>query len=639
MSHCRWGAFAARQRGHKDDQGWEWLLDALDSERIRSTLIQYPVSDVLDPLPDMLAEETNNKTDSSERGDDDSFLDDEMEEDDSRASRSNNSSNRERAASNLSSDEWRGSGEDNRYSPGFILPLILGALEEYMPTDLDARSESPKSVNEIQDNDRNNEDTEDNREKHRAFCYFSRRLCDKGVIALILASLSSRCPSIRKMACAILGLFIRAIHLPESQAIKSWHERPQLVMLLSAVQRGMAIRRAMQIQKAKDAHDFSPINTPMLPAVAAVFLAKSVMIISRPGDEMYGPINRYFLRLNDFHGAFQDCFTLPAFLSLYCNSSDDISRCKLERNWALLALKDGTVDEFCYRIICQSHIPELIMSSLDSSMGNPDCTAEVSLTIDVVSSLITAGGSGASNHMINRLGILSWLNGIINWRQISTVLPYVALKCKFLGLVTTTIQSYNAHSTTETPFYEMVPLSNTVIRICLENYSDELGKEQDVNDRSLLQSTCDALWEIYLACQKGFGDIIPRTVCGQTTVDDMTVLMIKFVSQQDMFRRILSSLCILPFVATGDGSLALTFCKLALGHIIYHTIKKETSSKLVRHVLQRVHDLMVRYPQLEKDDSISTLVLKCRRLAVFEDGGIQVWENVMTLIEDNKHLG
>lgn len=631
MSSYRWGA-AGRQQNSDKDGGWDWLLDALDSNRVRATLMQFPVSDTLEPPLDTSANINNKET----ADDDEVSLSGEEgydHEDDSHASASAMSSSQKLIISKQSNcDEWRGSGEDTRYSPGFILPLVLGALEEHLPVEQDTGSESPKSVSKIQEADVTDDDsTSEVREQHQAFCHFSRRLCDRGAIALALASLSSRCPSIRKVAVSICGVFLKALQMKESQSIKSWHERPQLEMLMSSVQRGLAVRRAMQLQKAKEAHESGPINTPMLPAVSAVFLAKSLMVISRPADDMYGPINRYFLRLNDHHGAFQDCFTLPAFLSLYCNASDDQSKCKVERNWALLALKDGTVDDFCYRIICQSHIPELVMSSLDSSMGNPDYTSEVSLTVEVISSLIRSGGSRASNHMIHRLGILSWLHGIVSWREFSSVLPYTSLKCKYLRLICAAVQAYNQNDTPDMQFFEKVPLSNTVIKICLAAGSS--GEKSDSSDASLLECTCDALWEIHAADQKSH-DNSADFICGQTALDDMASLLTQFVPQELMFPKVLSSLCNLPFVATPDSSSARLFSKLALGYVAHHKTTN-TIPKLLLHVLKRVTELMVKYPQIASDEVITTLMLKCRQMAVLEDGAIQAWEQIMVLCQAN----
>jgi hypothetical protein len=592
--------------------------------------MQFPVSDMLNPVAsaDTTARpENTDEVDSSFSDDDNEYNDG---DDESRTSSLVMSLTKHNSITESVSDEWRGSGRDVRYSPSFLLPLVLCALEDHLP--IQAAGESPKSAIVIQETDDSGDADNEVREQRQSFIHFSRKLCDKGAISLALASLSSRCPSVRKVAVGICGLFLKALQMEEALEVKSWHERPQLELLMSSVQRGLAVRRAMQIKKADEGRDMRKLNTPMLPAVSAVFLAKSLMIISRPADEMYGPINRYFLRLKDFHGAFQDCFTLPAFLSLYCNSSDDQSRCKIERNWALLALKDGVVDTFCYRIISHSHIPELIMSSLDSCMDNPQCSGEVSLTIEVLSSLIQSGGSRAANHMIQRLGLLSWLHGIISWRDISSVLPYTALRCKYLRLITNVVQAYTKTGS-ETQFFEKIPLSNSIIRICLA--TDGSGGDQDkYYDQTLLEFTCDALWEIHSADQKSHEiDISADCMHAQTSIDDFAALVTMFVSHKEMFPKVLSSLCSLPFITTREDSSALLFSKLALGYVTSEGVRKDIAPKLVLNVLRRVEEVMVVYPKLAIDAMVSSLILKCRKLAVLEDGGVQVWRQIQSLTE------
>lgn len=619
ISSYRWGS--AARRCTDNDEGWDWLLNALDSSRIRSTLFQYPVSDMLNAATPVRSEHIVEK--------DSPFSDDDNEhedgDDESRTSSSVMSLTKHSAITGPECDEWRGSGHDARYSPSFVLPLVLGALEDHLPIDV-ARSESPKSVSETQETGESYADNE-YRERHQAFVHFSRRLCDKGAIALALASLSSRCPLVRKMAVGICGLFLKALQMEEALEIKSWHERPQLELLMSSVQRGLAIRRAIQLKKADEARDNREINTPMLPAASAIFLAKSLMIISRPGDEMYGPINRYFLRSKDFHGAFQDCFTLPAFLSLYCNSSDDQFRCKIERNWALLSLKDGVVDAFCYKIICRSHIPELIMSSLDSCMDNPQCTGEVSLSIEVLSSIIQSGGSRAAAHMIQRLGLLSWLHGIISWRDLSLVLPSTRLRCNYLRLITTAVQAYNKTGY-ETQFFEKIPLSNAVIRICLA--TDDSGGGQDEHDQTLLECVCDALWEIHIADQRSHEvGIGTDFIHAQTTVNDFAALLPMFVSHNKMFPKVLSSLCTLPFIKAKEDSSASLFMKLALGYVTSRGAGEDIAPKLLLNVLTRVHELLTIYPKLAADAHISESILKCRKLVVLEGGCVQVWKQIV----------
>lgn len=650
MDDYRWGAVGAKyilqkqDTGHTIDQSWEWFVDALESDRLRFTLTQFPVTDMLEP------ESGNAVIDTTARADVQSDSESESDVDDDGSETSKPTMNQQKksaySSGNGVSDLWRGKGADLRYSPGFILPLMLGTLEAYLPTETGIEERNNSNGEEVGTDEEFSEEIEEYKAQCQAYCNMCRKLCDKGGISLAVASLSSRCPLVRKVAIAICGLFLKALQMQEAHGMKAWRERPQLEMLMSSLQRGLVVRRAMQLQKVKDVPegltfgDDTPQRhmVPMFPATSAVFLAKALMILCRPGDEMYGQMNRYFLRLNGYHGAFQDCFGLPAFLSMYCSASDDLTRCKTERTWALLLLMDGAVDEFCYRKIAQHHVPELIMTSFDSVIDNPDGKSEMSLTIDVIQKLIESGGKRASTHMILRLGLLSWIHGVISWRKISSVFPYTALKCKFLKLIATAVESYNQitcsdddDSDRETPpFFEKVPLANAVIQICLDG-GDGTSDNEAGNESSpeLLKSTCDALWAIHL------GDAESNTAasigCGDTSLEEMSLLLTKFVLNDEMFEQVLTSLCTLPFVSNGnDIQSAKLFCELALGFVLEKVM--QLSPAQIKVSLERVYELLRMYPQLGEEDDVSSQVMKSRSLAVLVEGGIEVWDRILPFI-------
>jgi hypothetical protein len=608
-----------------EEESWEWFIEALDNDRIRCTLCQFPVADTLEPKcnDDVECAEQKVKHDKHLVSSDE---EDETEDDSSIVTPQQNVPDADAARDN-GCDVWKGAGDDIRYSPGFILPLILATLEACLP--------HKKG---------NDDEYEEYEAEYHAFGNTCRRVSERGGISLAIASLSSRCPSIRQLAIAICGLFLKGLQMQESHGIKSWRERPQQEMLMSSIQRGLAVRRAMQIQKRDKSEGIVlgettrdiRINIPMLPAVSAVFLAKALLVLSKSGDDMYAQMNRYFLRLTDNHGAFHDCFGLPAFLSLYCSSSDELSRCRTEQNWALLNLRDSAVDEYCYRIISQHHVPELIMSSFDCMIDDPERKSELSLTLDVIETLIRSGGVRASNHLLKGQGLLSWLHGVVGWRKISSVFPYDALKCKYINLITTAVNSYRriVHGDNdgdldeEHTFYEKTSLANVVIRLCLDG-SHTVGQGDLSSDSlSLLGSTCNALWEIYLAGTHG--QLI--TSGGTTTLCDTTSLLMKFTHHGNMFEKVLSSMCDLPMVQNDkDLSSAKTFCGLALGFIL------EMNSKLLPDTillsLKRVNELMEVHQCLREDATIITEIIKCRPLAVVS-GGIHVWNSFLPFVEN-----
>ena len=632
LNYLQWGpASSDYTNNDSEKESWEWFINALDIDRVRCTLCQFPVADTFEPtvIDDKFSQQHEERCSSDE-------IVEEMDYDMSSVAPMN-SSRCTNSARESGCDTWRGVGDDIRYSPGFILPLILATMEAYRPTE--------KECNTALLIDQDDDVVIDRDSDYDADCYafgiICKRISDRGGIALAIASLSSRCPSIRQLAIAICGLFLTALQMQESHGIKIWRERPQQELILSSIQRGLAVRRSIQIQKCNNMVDGielgemttteTTINIPMLPAVSAIFLAKALLIVSRPGDDMYGPINRYFLRLVDYHGAFQDCFGLPAFLSLYCSSSAELSRCRIERGWALLCLKDGVVDEYCYRIISQHHVPELLMSSVDSMMDDPDSHSELYLTLDVIETLIQSGGVHASTHLIKRQGLLSWLHGIISWRRISSVFPYVALKCKFLNLITAAVDSYRSikHPSNDEECYEKVSLANNVVRICLDN-DDQIPTTTTYDDESvpdtlstLIGSTCNALWAINLAGRQSL--VVPSTLYsgGAISQSDMSSLLVKFVQHEDMFEKVLSTLCDLPLASNDtDISAAKLFSSLALAFILKQKLNLEPETIVLS--LKRVHEIMELNPILQEDKMLLAQIVKCRQLSVLF-GCIDVW--------------
>ena len=280
MNDLRWGRSSKDQTDKVgEDESWEWLVNAIDLYRVQSTLSQFPVADTLEPMSvsDVECSTTNMMQDDQE---DSSSVseDDDMTDDDESSSVTALS----RLTKTPGNDQWRGSGDDIRYSPGCVLPLMLAALEANLPQEDEKETPSSIENNDEDDGPNHQESNPEQVASRRAYGNFCRRLADKGGIVLAIASLSSRSPSIRKVAVAICGFFLKALQMPESQGLKSWRERPQQEMILNSIQRGLAVRRAIQIQKQDDQDDGIELggmtstqrfNIPMLPAVSAVFLA------------------------------------------------------------------------------------------------------------------------------------------------------------------------------------------------------------------------------------------------------------------------------------------------------------------------------------------------------------------------------
>ena len=409
----------------KIDGDWQWLVDSLDTVRIHTTLHQFPIHDSISSEgsqrhSEVDFDEADAKGDVNDEENGNSILPD---------------GDPEIVENRESSRKWQGRGADVRYSPAFIIPLILGALESRW-------SESPNQKPDIRsagDSMCNSSLVYENNEgNEEAFVVLSQRLCDKGALALSIASLSSRCPMVREIAMSTLGLFMLATNSKTARDLTTWRSRPQIAVLLNSLQRGMAIRRAI-----------FPSKCPRLPVVSAIFLAKASFIINKPGDPMFGPINKYFLKIDEGYGAYNDFNRLPGFIPFFCSSADEGDQAKRDRIWALQFLKDAFVDSSCYRMISSCHAPELILTTLQglSARSDEDVDLERILLLETVTRLVQHGERAAGSHFIERLGLLSWLASFLGSDNVTVVLPTSDSRRAYLELVLVTIQEVNASLT------------------------------------------------------------------------------------------------------------------------------------------------------------------------------------------------
>lgn len=289
------------------------------------------------------------------------------------------------------------------YSPGFLLPLILGALKE------EVSAPKPRAVfhsSAIQTSITKQERL------------LAQRFCDKGALALALASLSCKCPTLRKISLGILGLLTDAVNRPDAHISATWKDRPQISMLLNAVQRAFVLRFCDD-----PFHKETPLfDVPELPGFPALFLAKASLILPHPGDPLYTAINRAFLRSENDAGGFQDLTRLPVFVSLFCSAADTPDQLTAERKFAIALVKDGFVDGGSHKLLVQCHCIELLMTSIESSLMRPSAclSDELSLLLDALTKILALGGASSASHLLNRLGLVSWICALLCGKPIIT---------------------------------------------------------------------------------------------------------------------------------------------------------------------------------------------------------------------------
>ena len=626
--------------------GWDWLTNGLELTRIRATLSQFPVHDRIraDPIRDVEVWLKNssdvNPTQEVARGDNKDMSSSDSSNYDSDVSMLDTFDDGAGAGAKsgkhvIDVDSWTGLGDDIRYSPAFILPLILGALENSLSKTGSSIStpEHFTSMSHEPNDECNGEPTES--PAFKEFVLLAQRLCEKGALSLALGSLCSECPSLRKVAVATLGHIKRVLDTKEARKLNTWRERPQLAMIVDSVQRGLAVRIAMRL----DPNESAPrLIVPKLPALSAVFLARAALIIMKPGDPMFSQMNRYFLRLDNGHGSFQDTNRLPAFISLFCSSSDEPGQARRERLWALQLLKDSFVEEYCYRMVDSCHAPELLMTSFESinaRQGDDQHDTERMLLIDTIATLLSHGGRRAASHLIGRLGLLSWLRGQLVAGNLIHILPSLESRISFLRLLYTAVNMACLHLTVESSDrHHLITESKTLFSSIVMLYDDSMShglmsEQKDATEWGLFSVlTCELLHALVKVTEdhgssEDLGDVEKFGILLAPASRMLQTI------PQHLKKMAVTSLCLAPLCRDSTTSEnAVTFSNLALSFLATNELNAEASAAVLRRVTLLMSMLE---KELNSDSEILDALLACRSqcLCACREAWFQCLEGVL----------
>lgn len=413
----------------KDKQLWDWLVNGLQLGRVRQTLRCFPLHDALIPAPLYDLEEVT-EVHAMEIGGE------------YRHSSARNE------ATERSSTATRRPANDTSYSPGYVLPLILAALESCTG---EFKEQATQSL-------RHGQLPSAAKSGMAMLTRMAQRLCEKGGLSLALASLCSKCPALRQVALSVISFFMWAIDSEEAREITSWRERPQLAMLLHSVHRALAVRRAILMAREEEngIKESATWSVPCFPGFSAVFLARAAFALTRPGESMFVPLNKFFLSIDSEHGAFRDMNRLPAFITFLCSSSDDPDdQARDERLWALKLFKAGFLDESCFKMVAACHAPELLLTTIynhrmrRTTTGGTD-DEECLVLLEAVETMMVRGGRHAMHQLVGRMGLLSWLRTVLESPLAAEqVLRTQATQIAFLELLAVSVRqatTYEAES-------------------------------------------------------------------------------------------------------------------------------------------------------------------------------------------------
>jgi Nucleolar pre-ribosomal-associated protein 1 len=419
-------------RPAREGRRWDWLLDGLDVNRIHATISCFPVDDAITLRKERCANDPQSPVLVS-----DSIEDEKMELD---IPYSCIYASQSEAAATSINGRVRDRKACQRYSPAFLLPLVLGALHS-CTTGEDVQETRPDELAG------GTSGLTKSFYSSSQLAAMAKRLCDKGVPGLCLASLASTCEKVRAFSVSILGLLLNACNSEEARAMPSWRERPQIVMLLSSLQRAYVLERAKL--------SGTGMCIPILPTLVSTFLARSSMSISKPEDSLYVPLNRYFLKSEAEHGAFQDMSRLPGFIALFCSAGDDPIQSRKERIWALNHVCDGFLDPSSYRMVASCHAPELLLTSMENirltSFPDEMKTTEYVLILDTIKTFLDVGGRSSAAHLIDKIGLLSWLCSLCTAHAVTETFPVDAARVKVLELMEAAMCAVSRNSFLQRP--------------------------------------------------------------------------------------------------------------------------------------------------------------------------------------------
>lgn len=213
MHNMIWGDFQRCGRNLSDTQAlgtdhgqhWEWFIEVIDIQRIRKTISDFPILDPARPPRQLNIESWLNEDDELDEGDDE--LPFPSSEDDSSIDFYNNPVSKEKKHRRTRKprkgkvQEWQTGKTDDRYSPGFMVPLILAVLEYFaeLAEPEDAPGSKGKDSSFSESAPSNIENSDANKESRttlyrETFTKIAYRLSQKGAIALSVMALSSKCP-------------------------------------------------------------------------------------------------------------------------------------------------------------------------------------------------------------------------------------------------------------------------------------------------------------------------------------------------------------------------------------------------------------------------------------------------------------
>jgi hypothetical protein len=472
------------------------------------------------------------------------------------------------------------------YSPVLFLGLLLGALESCLAP--------PKDTCEVMSDNSDRNAMPLLNPPVASSVEMVHRVCEKGAVGICFMSLCSLSKQVRLHAIACLGIIARVAATDQAKELSSWRDRPQLSLILDSVRRGLLRIKSSESDEA---------TVPRILPIVANFLARAVFVLARPDDPLYEAINRYFLKSDSSHGAFQDFNRLPAFMSLFCSRAINPQQSRAERLWALQNIRDGLLDADSFRVVASCHAPELILTSFEnvrlSKLSHESQATEYCVLLEALKAMLDHGGHAAHVYLRRRCGLLAWMNSLCS-RELTQFFPSSKTAITFCELIKATmrVMLQSAQVRTVLSVHEVRGLIEPLLMLCLLENGDAIIP-------SALSALRDVRWLLELLKEDQNTQKSPNTVHAGASLHS-TFHVLKLV-EGTLRESVLEVLCCLPlsFVPGPSRDDVDAFLLLALQSCENCSVHTKDKNQFMTVVFQRICVLLERSRNVD-GPSIST---------------------------------
>jgi len=225
-----------------------------------------------------------------------------------------------------------------------------------------------------------------------------RKLIQMGALSFIVMAMTSSDLDIRKKAYSVcsriyqeidntVGVLTRTI----PQQMYHFKARKQIRILL------LVMRNAITEQFQR------------LPSLIGVFVSRSLKVLSDPIHHLYRELSRFLVKSPTL-----DIDDTPMFYELFNRSG--INHCK-DREWILDIIMSGLTSQMDIDALEKRKILPIIMTFYDSEMAN---RFEKNYILAILNHIChVRDGLGYWQTLVNRYGILAWIEGILSSQGIS----------------------------------------------------------------------------------------------------------------------------------------------------------------------------------------------------------------------------